>query len=94
MNHAENSAQFGVLLLRKPRKLWKVGDLVRFSGLTRQTIHNYCLLGLIEEAERTESGHRLYDDKVFRRLDRIERLKAKGKRLREIAALLNRQRGR
>ena len=74
----------------KPGGLWKVSDLVRHSGLTRQTIHNYCLMGLIQEADRTPSGHRLYDDEALRRLDRIERLKRQGKRLAEIAVLLDR----
>lgn len=76
----------------KPRKLWKVGDVVRHSGLTRQTIHNYVLLGLIEEAEVLPSGHRLFDDSVFARLRRIEALKRKGMRLTEIAARLRRTR--
>ncbi len=76
--------------MRKPRKLWKVGDLARYVGVSRQAIHNYTLLGLIQEAERTPSGHRLFDDEAFARLQRIERLKRKGMRLQEIAALLNR----
>lgn len=74
----------------KPR-LWKVGELVRHSGLTRQTIHNYCLLGLLQEAGRTPSGHRLYDERAFRRLERIETLKRAGKGLAEIADLLQRK---
>ncbi|MGE0713640.1 MAG: MerR family transcriptional regulator [Planctomycetota bacterium] len=72
------------------RRLWRVGDLVRHSGLTRQAIHNYCLMGLLQEVDRTPSGHRLYDDDALRRLDRIERLKRQGKRLAEIAVLLDR----
>lgn len=78
--------------MRKPKKLWKVGDLARYVGISRQAIHNYTLLGLIQEAERTPSGHRLFDDEAFARLQRIERLKRKGMRLQEIAALLNRPR--
>ena len=82
-----------VVSARKPRKLWKIGDLVRYTGLSRQTLHNYTVLGLICEEERTLSGgHRLYAAGVFARLDRIGRLKRKGKRLGEIAALLNRPR--
>ncbi|MBL4847617.1 MAG: MerR family DNA-binding transcriptional regulator [Planctomycetes bacterium] len=77
----------------KPR-LWKVGELIRHSGLTRQTIHNYCLLGLIQEAERTPSGHRLYDKRAFKRLERIEQLKRAGKQLVEIADLLPRRKPR
>lgn len=75
--------------MRKPKKLWKVGDLARYVGVSRQAIHNYTLLGLIQEADRTPSGHRLFDDEAFARLQRIERLKRKGLRLTEIAALLN-----
>lgn len=84
----ESSLRFEAM--RKPRKLWKVGDLARYVGVSRQAIHNYTLLGLIQEAERTPSGHRLFDDEAFDRLQRIERLKRKGMRLQEIAALLNR----
>lgn len=76
----------------KPKKLWKVGEVVRHSGLTRQSIHNYVLLGLIEEAEVLPSGHRLFDESVFARLRRIEALKRKGLRLTEIAARLRRTR--
>lgn len=75
--------------MRKPKKLWKVGDLARHVQLTRQAIHHYVLLGLIQEVERTPSGHRLFDDEAFKRLQRIERLKNKGMRLTDIAALLN-----
>ncbi|RMG11731.1 MAG: MerR family transcriptional regulator [Planctomycetota bacterium] len=76
---------------RKPRKLWRVGELVRHTGLSRQTLHNWCQLGLICEAERTEGGHRLYDDSVFARLERIQRARAQGKSLREIADAFARQ---
>ena len=76
---------------RKPRKLWTVGEVVRHTGLTRQTIHNYCTFGLLAEAERTPGGHRRFDDSVFARLARIGRLKQRGKRLQEIAALFERE---
>jgi DNA-binding transcriptional MerR regulator len=58
-----------------PRKLYKIGEVMRHSGLSRQTVHNYTILGLITEAERTESGHRLYDEAVFDRIERIAVLK-------------------
>lgn len=81
----------GSFVARKPKKLWKVGELIRHTGLSRQTIHNYVVLGLIEEEEQTPSGHRLFGDSVFTRLDRIRRLKAKGLRLAEIAERLDRR---
>lgn len=68
-----------------PKKLWKIGDVARHTELSRQTIHNYTVLGLITEEDRTESGHRLYGDAVFKQLADIERLKAEGKTLGEIA---------
>ncbi len=58
-----------------PRKLYKIGEVMRYTGLSRQTIHNYTVLGIIAEAERTESGHRLYGEDVFERLRRVEELK-------------------
>jgi DNA-binding transcriptional MerR regulator len=67
----------------KPKKLYKIGEVMRYSGLSRQTIHNYTMLGLISEAERTESGHRLYPESVFERLERIKRLR-RSKTLKEI----------
>ncbi len=70
-----------------PRKLFKIGEIMRHTGLSRQTIHNYTTLGLITEEERTDSGHRLYGEDVFRRLRRIEDLKGK-LTLKEIRRLL------
>ncbi|MCZ7605036.1 MAG: MerR family DNA-binding transcriptional regulator [Planctomycetota bacterium] len=58
-----------------PPKRYKVGEIMRHTGLSRQTIHNYTMLGLIHPVERTESGHRLYDESVFDRIRRIELLK-------------------
>ncbi len=57
-----------------PRKLYKIGEVMRHTRLSRQTVHNYTVMGLIHEAERTPSGHRLYDEGVFERLRRIRAL--------------------
>lgn len=58
-----------------PLKLFKIGEVMRYTGLSRQTLHNYTVMGLISERERTESGHRLYGEEVFGRLLRIDELK-------------------
>jgi DNA-binding transcriptional MerR regulator len=58
-----------------PPKRYKVGEIMRHTGLSRQTIHNYTMLGLITPIERTESGHRLYDESVFDRIRKIEMMK-------------------
>ncbi len=59
----------------RPKKLYKIGEIMRFTDLSRQTVHNYTMMGLITEAERTESGHRLYSEDVFDRIEEINRLK-------------------
>jgi DNA-binding transcriptional MerR regulator len=70
-----------------PRKLFKIGEVMRYSGLSRQTIHNYTMLGLITEEERTPSGHRLYGEDVFARLEKVKELRDR-KTLKEIIQLL------
>jgi DNA-binding transcriptional MerR regulator len=60
-----------------PPRLYRIGDVVRNTTFSRQTIHNYTTMGLIREAERSEGGHRLYDESVFARLARIDELRKK-----------------
>jgi len=57
------------------KKLYKAGRLAERAGVSRQAIHNYTVMGLIREAERTEGGHRLYDERALRRVRLIERMK-------------------
>lgn len=61
------------------------------SGFSRQMIHYYTQLGLITEANRTKSGHRLYEESVFDRLERVKSLKAQGRSLLEIKEILSRE---
>jgi DNA-binding transcriptional MerR regulator len=69
-----------------PVKLYRIGEVVRHTPFTRQTIHNYTTMGLIQESDWTEGGHRLYDESVFERLWRIQELR-KDKTLTEIQRL-------
>ena len=73
-----------------PRKLYKIGEVMRYTGLSRQTIHNYTMLGLLTEEERTESGHRLYGEDVFERVERIKALR-ESKTLKQIMSILKGQ---
>jgi DNA-binding transcriptional MerR regulator len=57
--------------IRPPTKLYRIGDVIRHTPFSRQTIHNYTIMGLIREVEWTQGGHRLYDESVFDRLSRI-----------------------
>ena len=71
-----------------PEKLYRIGEVMQYSGLSRQTVHNYTLLGLIREVERTNGGHRLYGEGVFDRIRKIEELK-KSNTLKEIRRILD-----
>jgi DNA-binding transcriptional MerR regulator len=68
----------------KREKLYKIGEVMQYSGFSRQTLHNYTLAGLITEARRTESGHRLYEETVFDRLEKIKELQEKNYTLMQI----------
>ena len=67
-----------------PPKLYRIGEVVEYSGMSRQTIHNYTTMGLLHESRWTEGGHRLYDESVFGRLDQIAELKAASKSIEDI----------
>lgn len=69
--------------LKIPAKLYRIGELVTYTPFSRQTIHNYTIMGLIQEARWTDGGHRLYDESVFEKLSKIIQLR-KTKTLAEI----------
>ncbi len=77
--------------LQVPPKLYRIGELVRHSPFSRQTIHNYTIMGLIREVQWTEGGHRLYDESVFHKLSRIIELQKKGETLEEIRQILRKE---
>jgi len=75
-------------IIKVPARLYRIGDIVRYTPFSRQTIHNYTTMGLIREAEWTQGGHRLYDESVFERLSKILEMK-KTKSLFEIRKILS-----
>jgi len=66
---------------RVPPKYYRIGEVVEHTPFSRQTIHNYTSMGLIQEARWTRGGHRLYDSSVFETLDLIAKLKSHRKSL-------------
>ncbi|MFH1370439.1 MAG: MerR family transcriptional regulator [Planctomycetota bacterium] len=80
----------GTTTIRIPARLYRIGDIVRNTPFSRQTIHNYTIMGLIREAQWTEGGHRLYDESVFERLSRIMELR-KSKSLFEIRRIFSKE---
>ena len=77
-------------MIKVPAKLYRIGDIVRYTPFSRQTLHNYTTMGLIRETEWTEGGHRLYDESVFERLSKIMEMK-KTKSLFEIRKILSKE---
>ena len=75
--------------IKQVPKFFRIGEVMENSQLSRQVIHNYTQLELIQEAKRTAAGHRLYDETVFEKLERIKTLKTQGKTLLEIRRILN-----
>jgi Predicted transcriptional regulators len=70
------------------KRLWKVGDLARLTGLTVRTLRFYDQIGLFSPSGQTESGHRLYDEFDLFRLQQILSLKELGLSLDEVKAVL------
>ena len=64
-------------MLKKIEKLYRIGEVMEYANISRQTIHNYTVWGLITEARRTQGNHRLYNESVFERLARIQEMKSK-----------------
>jgi DNA-binding transcriptional MerR regulator len=56
-------------------RTYRIGEVATATGLSRQTLHQYVLLGLLEPAATTAGGHRCFGAGVFRRLDEIRVLK-------------------
>ena len=73
--HRKPSRGAAAVSRRRPPKLYRVGEVVEYSGVSRQTIHNYTTMGLIRTTGWTSRGDRLYDEDVFSRLDMIAEFK-------------------
>lgn len=73
---------------RLPEKLYRIGEIMEHSGLSRQTLNFYATMGLIRERQRTAAGHRLFAPSVFAELERVRGLQKKGYTLRQIREML------
>jgi hypothetical protein len=71
-----------------PTRYFRIRDLCDYAHVSRQTIHNYNQLGLIRAAKLTQGGHRLYDESVFDRIDKISALKSRQYSLKQIVQQL------
>jgi DNA-binding transcriptional MerR regulator len=69
--------------------VWKIGELARRTGLTVRTLHHYDEIGLLSPAQRSDGGHRVYDEADVQRLYRIVSLRSLGFPLDAIAQALD-----
>jgi DNA-binding transcriptional MerR regulator len=66
----------------------RIGELARLVGVTPKTVRHYEKIGLLPEAERSESGYRLYSASDLLRLNRVKRLRSLGLTLRQVRSVL------
>ncbi|UJF33493.1 MerR family transcriptional regulator [Paenibacillus hexagrammi] len=71
------------------KRLWKVGDLARLTGLTIRTLRFYDQIGLFSPSAHSDSGHRLYNEADLSRLQQILSLKELGLSLEEIKSVVS-----
>jgi len=62
----------------------RAGDVLSQAGISHQVLYRYVTQGLIEEAEQTEGGQRLYHPRVVHLIERIQGLSNSGYSLRDI----------
>ena len=70
------------------RERLRIGEAARLVGATPKTLRHYEKMGLLKEAERSESGYRLYSANDLLRLHRIKRLQSLGLSLRQVSSVL------
>ena len=68
---------------------WRIGELVKATGLTVRALHHYDELGLVRPSERTGGGHRIYERGDVERLYRVLALRRLGLRLDDIARVID-----
>lgn len=65
------------------------GTLAQRSGVNLETIRYYEKISLLPQPNRSEGGHRVYDEEDLRRLSFIRRCREMGFSLKEIRGLLS-----
>ena len=61
-----------------------IQEFATLTGLTVHTLRYYEQIGLLDQIQRTASGHRIYQKQDLQWVDFIKKLKATGMPLREI----------
>lgn len=70
--------------------MYKIKEVADFAGISIRTLHHYDHIGLLQPAETTEAGYRLYTKENLERLQQILFFKEIGFSLQEIKEILDR----
>lgn len=73
--------------LSKKKELVSIGTAAKKAGISRQSLQYYVMVGLLEAAEVTPTGRRLFDEKCIERIKLIRKLNESGYPLRAIREL-------
>ena len=73
--------------MSRKSKLMPIGTAAKKAGISRQSLQYYLMVGLLEAAEVTATGRRLFDKKSVERIKLIKKLNDSGYPLRAIREL-------
>jgi len=79
--------------LREKSKLSPIGTAAKKAGISRQSLQYYLMVGLLEPAEVTPTGRRMFDENSIERIKLIKKLNDSGYPLRAIRELFLENRG-
>jgi len=54
--------------------LYSPGQVCEITGVSRQVLHNYTVIGLVRPAKRTPTNRRYYDAAALRRVRLVRRM--------------------
>ena len=69
------------------RQLFQIGEAAKKAGVSRQSLQYYLMVGLVEPAEVTSTGRRLFDNSKVERIKLVKHLNKSGYPLRAIREL-------
>jgi DNA-binding transcriptional MerR regulator len=73
--------------LNSRTELMPIGKAAEKAGISRQSLQYYLMVGLLEPAEVTKTGRRLFDEESVKRIKLIKKLSDSGYPLRGIREL-------
>lgn len=75
------------MTVNQKNKLMPIGAGAKKAGISRQSLQYYLMVGLLEPAQITPTGRRMFDKKSIERIRLIKKLNKSGYPLRAIREL-------